>query len=359
MTTDAHNSRDRRSSRPVQVGTLQIGGGAPISVQTMTKTDTGDAKATLEQIKQVAAAGANLVRVAVPKAGVMDSFRCICAESPLPVVADVHFDYRLAVEAAHCGAAKLRINPGNLGGPERLAAVLEAAGEAGIPVRIGVNAGSLPRESLEQHGGPTAAAMAAAAHRMVAEAQALGFCDLVVSLKASDVLRTVRANRLFAAESDLPLHLGITEAGLGLEAVVRSAVGLGTLLAEGLGDTLRVSLTDDPAAEVRAGRQILQALNLLSGPVLVACPTCGRCQIDLRPIAEEVRQALDGLTAPLVVAVMGCEVNGPGEARHADVGLAAGREAVALFRRGEVVRRVPVAEAAQALLAEVKQLLSP
>lgn len=358
MSTSIRNPVDRRRSRPVQVGSLQIGGDAPVSVQTMTKTDTGDAPATLEQIKQVAAAGADLVRVAVPKAAVLDSFQRICAESPLPVVADIHFDYRLAVEAARCGAAKLRINPGNLGGPERLAAVLAAAQEAGIPVRVGVNAGSLPRDLLEQYGGPTASAMAAAARRMTAEALALGFSDLVVSLKSSDVLRTVEANRLFAAESDLPLHLGITEAGLGQEAVVRSAVGLGALLAEGLGDTLRVSLTDDPAAEVRAGRQILQALNLLPGPVLVACPTCGRCQVDLRPIAEEVRQALEGLSAPLVVAVMGCEVNGPGEARHADVGLAAGRDAVALFRRGEIVRRVPVTEAARALLAEVEQLLT-
>jgi (E)-4-hydroxy-3-methylbut-2-enyl-diphosphate synthase len=341
----------------VQVGGVQIGGGASVSVQTMTKTDTGDAEATLTQIKQIAAAGADLVRVAVVDATVLDAFQRICADSPLPIVADVHFDYRLAVEAARRGAAKLRINPGNLGGRERLAAVLEAAGEAGIPVRIGVNAGSLPKDLLEQYGGSTSEAMAAAAQRMVSEAQALGFADLVVSLKASDVSRTVEANRLFAACGDLPLHLGVTEAGLGQEAVVRSAVGIGALLAEGLGDTIRVSLTEDPAEEVRAGRQILQALDLLPGPVLVACPTCGRCQVDLRPIVEEVRQALAGLTAPLVVAVMGCEVNGPGEARHADLGLAAGQDAVALFRRGQIVRRVPVAEAAETLIRELDELL--
>jgi (E)-4-hydroxy-3-methylbut-2-enyl-diphosphate synthase len=198
--------------------------------------------------------------------------------------------------------------------------------------------------------------MAEAAQRMVAEAQELGFCDLVVSLKASDVPRTVQANRLFAAESDLPLHLGVTEAGLGQEAVVRSAVGIGTLLAEGIGDTIRVSLTGEPAEEVRAGRQILQALGMLPGPVLVACPTCGRCRVDLRPIVEEVRAALESVSEPLVVAVMGCEVNGPGEAKHADVGLAAGANSVALFRHGEIVRRVPIGEAAQALLAELDAL---
>ncbi len=346
----------RRASRPVSVGPVRIGGPAPVSVQTMTKTDTADAEATLEQIKRITAAGADLVRVAVPRAEALEAFERICAASPLPVIADIHFDHRLAIEAARRGAAKLRINPGNLGGRKRLEAVLTAATQAGIPVRIGVNAGSLPRDVLERHGGPTAEAMCAAALRMVAAAQDLGFQDLVVSLKASDVPRTVQANRRFAAESDLPLHLGVTEAGLGREALVRSAVGIGALLAEGIGDTIRVSLTDDPCGEVRAGREILRALGLLPGPVLVACPTCGRCQVDLRPIVEEVREALAGLTAPIVVAVMGCEVNGPGEARHADVGLAAGKDAMVLFRRGEVVRRVPVSQAAAALAAEISAL---
>jgi (E)-4-hydroxy-3-methylbut-2-enyl-diphosphate synthase len=322
----------------------------------MTKTDTADAEATLAQIRQVAAAGADLVRVAVPRAEVLDAFERICAESCLPVIADIHFDYRLAIEAARRGAAKLRINPGNLGGRDRLEAVLCAAAEAHIPVRLGVNAASLPRDILDEYEGPTATAMCAAAQRAVAEAQSLGFHDLVVSLKASDVPRTVQANRRFAAESDLPLHLGVTEAGLGLEALVRSAVGIGTLLAEGIGDTIRVSLTDDPGEEVRAGREILRALGFLPGPVLVACPTCGRCRVDLRPIVEEVRQTLETVTAPIVVAVMGCEVNGPGEARHADVGIAAGKEMVVLFRRGEVVRRVPVSEAADVLAAEIGAL---
>ena len=356
--SDAHNNPlSRRLTRPVQVAGVKIGGGAPVPVQTMTKTDTGDAEATLAQIKQVAAAGADLIRLALPSAAVLDAFQRICCKSPLPVIADIHFDYRLAIEAARRGAAKLRVNPGNLGGRERLAAVLGAATEAGIPVRVGVNAGSLPQDLLATHGGPTARAMAEAAARMVGEAQDLGFHDLVVSLKASDVPRTIESNRLFAAASDLPLHLGVTEAGLGQEALVRSAVGIGTLLAEGIGDTVRVSLTDDPAQEVRAGRQILQALDMLPGPVLIACPTCGRCKVDLRPLAEEVRLALAGVTKPVVVAVMGCEVNGPGEAKHADVGLAAGKETAALFRSGEVLRRVPIGEAASALIAELRILL--
>jgi (E)-4-hydroxy-3-methylbut-2-enyl-diphosphate synthase len=340
----------------VSVGGVLLGGGAPVSVQTMTKTDSADAEATLEQIKAVAAAGADLVRVAIPRAEALEAFSRLCAESPLPVIADIHFDYRLAIEAAQRGAAKLRINPGNLGGRERLAQVLEAATEAGIPVRIGVNAGSLPADLVEQHGGQTAVAMAEAALRMVAEAEELGFRDLVCSLKASDVPRTVEANRLFAAQSDVPLHLGVTEAGLGQEAVVRSAVGIGALLAEGLGDTLRVSLTADPCEEVRAGRQILQALELLPGPHLVSCPTCGRCKVDLRPLVEAAREALEGVSQPLVVAVMGCEVNGPGEARHADLGLACGGEYAALFRGGEIVRRVPLSEAGAALCAEIRKM---
>jgi (E)-4-hydroxy-3-methylbut-2-enyl-diphosphate synthase len=322
----------------------------------MTKTDTADAEATLAQIRSVAGAGADLVRVAVPRAEVLSAFERICADSPLPVIADIHFDYRLAIESAQRGAAKLRINPGNLGGPQRLAQVLEAAAEAQIPVRIGVNAGSLPTDLLERHGGPSAQAMTEAALRMIAEAEALGFRDLVCSLKASDVPRTVAANRAFTTQSEVPLHLGITEAGMGTEALVRSAVGIGTLLAEGIGDTLRVSLTADPAEEVQAGRQILQSLELLPGPHLVSCPTCGRCQTDLRPLVQEVREALQGIPQPLVVAVMGCEVNGPGEARHADIGIACGRQYAALFRAGEMIRRVPLADAANALCEEIKRL---
>ena len=333
-----------------------MGGGAPVSVQTMTKTDTADAEASLDQIRRVAAAGAQIVRVAVPSKQALDGFARIVAASPVPIVADVHFDYRLALAAIERGAAKLRINPGNIGDDRRLAAVLSAAGEAGIPVRLGVNAGSLEKDLLEKYGHPGPEPLCESALRSVARAEALGFAAIVVSLKASSVATTVAANRLFAQQSDVPLHLGITEAGYGWDGVAKSAVGLGLLLAEGIGDTLRVSLTDDPVAEVRVGRAILQSLDMIAGPVLVSCPTCGRCQVELRPIAEAVRQALDEVTTPIVVAVMGCEVNGPGEAREADLGLACGGQYAVIFRRGELLRRVQMSEAVPALLAELDEL---
>lgn len=346
----------RRLTRPVRVGGVAVGGGAPVPVQSMTKADTADAEAVLEQIRRCAEAGAQIMRVAIPNAGVLDGFERICAESPVPVVADIHFDFRLAVEAARRGAAKLRINPGNIGSDDCLAPVIEAAGERGIPIRVGVNAGSLERDVAEAHGGPTAAACCESARRSVERMRRLGCENLVVSIKASDVARTVQANRLFAADSDLPLHLGITEAGFGESGTIKSTLGLGILLAEGLGDTLRVSLTDDPAEEVRVGRQVLRGLGMLAGPELVSCPTCGRCQVDLPALARQVREMLDGVSESIVVAVMGCEVNGPGEAREADLGIAAGKGRVALFRHGEVLRSVPFEEAAEAIRQELAAL---
>ncbi len=349
----------RRPTRAVMAGEVQIGGGAPVSVQTMTKTDTADTDATLAQIRAAAAAGADIVRVAIPNQQVLDSFDEITAASPLPVVADIHFDYRLAVAAAERGAAKLRVNPGNIGDDRRRAAVIESAQAAGIPVRLGVNAGSLEKDILEKYGHPTAEALAESALGSVQRVERLDFRDIVVSIKASDVPTTLAANRLFAQETDVPLHIGITEAGFGAAGVVRSAVGLGLLLAEGLGDTLRVSLTDDPTEEVRVGRSILLELGLLSGPRLVSCPTCGRCKGDLRPIAEEVEQALQDIDAPIVVAVMGCEVNGPGEAKEADIGLACGGDYAVIFRHGQLIKRVKMSEAAEELLEEIRALELP
>ncbi len=347
----------RRSTRAVMVGEVQIGGGAPISVQTMTKTDTGDTEATLAQIRAAAAAGADILRVAIPKQEVVDAFAQITADSPVPVIADIHFDYRLAVAAAERGAAKLRINPGNIGDDRRLAAVIASAQAAGIPIRLGVNAGSLEKDILEKYGHPTAEALAESAVRSLEHVERLGFRDIVVSIKASNVPTTLAANRLFAQQTDVPLHIGITEAGFGSPGIARSAVGLGLLLAEGLGDTLRVSLTDDPIEEVRVGRAILLELGLLSGPRLVSCPTCGRCKVDLRPIAEEVQQALQEIDAPIVVAVMGCEVNGPGEAKEADIGLACGGDYAVIFRHGELIKRAPIAQATEGLLEEIKALV--
>ncbi len=349
----------RRLSRAVRVGEVIVGGDAPVSVQTMTKTDTADAEATLAQVRSAAAAGAQIVRVAVPAKKALDGFAEVVTGSPVPIVADIHFDYKLAIAAIEHGAAKIRINPGNIGDDSRLGAVLEAAGQAGIAVRLGVNAGSLEKELLEKYAHPTAEALCESALRSVKRAEALGFSDIVISIKASDVPTTVTANRLFAHESDVPLHLGITEAGFGSSGVAKSAVGLGLLLAEGIGDTIRVSLTDDPVEEVRAARAILQSLGMISGPTLVSCPTCGRCKVDLRAIAEQVQEALQEIDAPIVVAVMGCEVNGPGEAREADIGLACGADYAVIFRHGELIRRVKISEAAEELLAEMRALEPP
>lgn len=343
-------------TRGVTVGDVPIGGGAPVSVQTMTKTDTLDVRATLEQIRRCAVAGAELVRVAVPRMAAVEPFAEIVRESPLPVIADVHFHHEVAIAAVRAGAHKLRINPGNIGDDDRLRPVVEAAAEAGIPIRIGVNSGSLERDLLERDGGVTAAGLAESALRSVERMNSLGFEDLVVSIKAAQVPLTVAANREFAARSDLPLHLGITEAGIGRAAVVSSAVGLGVLLAAGIGDTIRVSMTDPPEDEAEVGVQILRSLELRTGPWLISCPTCGRCQVDLRPIAARVSEAMRGLSAPLAVAVMGCEVNGPGEARGADIGIACGRGRAVIFARGEQLGTVPIETAAETLIEHMLRL---
>jgi (E)-4-hydroxy-3-methylbut-2-enyl-diphosphate synthase len=334
------------------VGAVQIGGGARVSVQSMTKCPTTDVEGVLRQIEAVRDAGADFVRLAVPDAEAVEAFGEVRRRSLLPLVADIHFDYRLAIAAAEAGADKLRINPGNIGGQDRVAAVADAARARGIPIRVGVNAGSLDRALLSRHGGATPEALCGSALANIAQLEAVGFKDVVVSIKASDIARTVAANRLFAQQSDAPLHLGITEAGFGLSGVVNSAVGLGVLLHEGLGDTLRVSLTEPPEREVEVGLEVLKALGLRGGPRLVSCPTCGRCKVDLRPVAEAVREGLRDLQADLTVAVMGCEVNGPGEAREADLGIASGAGKAVLFVRGERVRTVPIEQAAEALLAE-------
>ncbi|MBU0609152.1 MAG: flavodoxin-dependent (E)-4-hydroxy-3-methylbut-2-enyl-diphosphate synthase [Armatimonadetes bacterium] len=348
----------RRATRPVRVRQVAVGGGAPVSVQTMTKTDTADVVATVAQIKQAVATGADIVRLAIPHQEAARGFAEIRQQLDVPLVADIHFDYRLALAAIEAGADKIRINPGNIGDDSRVGTVVEAAAAKGIPIRVGVNAGSLEKSLLEKHGGATPEAAAESALSNVARLEAMGFRDLVVSIKASDIWRTVQANRLFARESDCPLHLGITEAGPGVAGIVTGAAGVGLLLAEGLGDTIRISLTDPPTEEVVVGRQILLAMGLISGPRLVSCPTCGRCRVDLQPLARRVAMALREIEAPLVVAVMGCEVNGPGEAKEADVGIAAGKGKAILFRKGEVLRTVPFVEAFDELMREVKSLES-
>lgn len=349
---------ERRATRPVLVGSVPVGGGAPIVVQSMTNTPTTDAAATIAQIGRLADAGCEIVRVAIPSAGALESFAEVCAASPIPVVADIHFDHRLAIAAAERGAAKLRINPGNIGSTEDVDRVIDAAGAAGIPIRVGVNAGSLAEEYRDLDW-PLAEKLVASAVSFCEHFERRGFTDVVVSAKASSVTSTVAAYRGLADRLPYPLHIGITEAGTSVAGTVKSSVGLGILLAEGIGDTLRVSLTADPVDEVMIAWQILAALDIRRrGPELVSCPTCGRCQVDLIPIAEEVDRRLRALGADLKVAVMGCVVNGPGEARDADIGVAAGRGVGVVFVKGEQVRKVPESDIVDALFEEIDRLLA-
>jgi (E)-4-hydroxy-3-methylbut-2-enyl-diphosphate synthase len=345
-----------RVKRAVRVGGVTIGGGAPVSVQSMTTTDTRDAAATLAQIGRLVDAGCEIVRVAIPRADALPSFASICASSPIPVVADVHFDHRIAVSAARSGAAKLRVNPGNIGAMHRVDAVIDAAGEAGIPIRIGVNAGSLdPR--YRDADAPLYEKLALSARAFAEHFYHRGFEDIVVSAKASDVRQTLQAYRLLHEDLDSPLHLGVTEAGTLSAGTVKSAVGIGILLEEGVGDTIRVSLTADPVEEVRVAWEILAALDLRRrAPELVSCPTCGRCEIDLIPLAAEVERRLSGMRSDLKVAVMGCVVNGPGEAAEADIGVAAGKGVGLIFSKGLPIRKVPESEIVEALMAEIEAI---
>jgi (E)-4-hydroxy-3-methylbut-2-enyl-diphosphate synthase len=347
----------RRTTRQINVGRVPVGGGAPIAVQSMTNTPTQDVPATVAQIRRLEAAGCEIVRVAVPDTEAARAIAAIKAQVLIPVIADVHFDHRLAIAAAHAGADGLRINPGNIGGPKKIKAVVDCARGYGIPIRIGVNSGSLEKDLLRKYHGATAEGMVASALRHIEQLRALDFHDIKVSLKASDVRRTVAAYRQLSARTDLPLHLGVTEAGTLFSGLVKSALGIGILLAEGIGDTLRVSLTRDPVEEVRAGFEILAALDIRRrGPEIIACPTCGRTRIDLFGIVERVEKALATSAAAIKIAVMGCIVNGPGEAREADIGIAGGDGRGALFRKGKVVKTFPEEQLVEVLLQEVAKL---
>lgn len=347
----------RRKTRKVMVGSVPVGGDAPIPVQTMTKTDTRDRAATLAQIREVEAAGADIVRCAVPD---MDAAEALCAilpEAGIPVVADIHFDYRLALRVAEGGISCLRINPGNIGSRERVKEVVRAATDRAIPIRIGVNSGSVEKALLAKFGFPSPEAMVESALGHVRILEELGFRDIKVSIKASDVERTVRAYRLFAAENDYPLHLGVTEAGSAFAGTVKTAVGLGILLHEGIGDTLRVSLTDTPAEEIRVGREILKVLGVRSaGPVIISCPTCGRLEVDLCAMAAEIEKRLATLPYPLTLALMGCAVNGPGECAEADLGLAGGKNAGMLYKKGKPYRKVSAGEIVEVFVEEAFKL---
>ena len=347
---------NRSQTRQITAGGLAIGGGAGVSVQSMCNTKTWDVEGTLAQIKMLYAAGCNIVRVTVPDQRSAAALADICRESPLPVVADIHFDYRLALESVKAGAAKIRINPGNIGGADRVRAVAEACGERGVPIRIGVNSGSIEKPLLEKYGRPTAEAMAESAAGHIALLEDAGFYDICLSLKASSVPMTVEACRLASERFPYPLHLGVTEAGTDYMGTVSSAVGIGALLMEGIGDTIRVSLTADPVEEIRAGIAILKAAGLRAGGArVVSCPTCGRTEIGLIPMAKAVEAALADCKRDITVAVMGCVVNGPGEAREADYGLAGGKGEGVLFRKGEIVGKVPEAELVPALLRMIRE----
>ena len=354
----AAHIKPNQATRRVMVGNVPLGGGAPVVVQSMLNAPADDATANLAQIESLAAAGCEIVRMALPRRDCLDTFEAVCNASPLPVVADIHFDAASAIEAARRGAAKLRINPGNIGGLAKTDAILDAAGEAGIPIRIGVNAGSLDEALARRDDLTLAQKLAHSAADYVRHCESRGFHDLVVSAKAHDVMTTVATYRQLAVElPQVPLHIGVTEAGTTFQGVIKSACGLGILLEEGIGDTLRISLTDDPVQEIRACWTLLAALDLRRrSPELISCPTCGRCQVNLIGLAREVEERISELDKPLKVAVMGCVVNGPGEAADADIGVACGAGSGVVFSKGDVVRKVEEAAIVDALMEEIGKL---
>ncbi len=344
-------------TRQIMVGNVPIGGGAPVVIQSMLNTKTTDVEGSLRQIRKLAAAGCQIARLAVPNKEAAVCFGEICKESPLPLVADIHFDYKLALMAAEGGAAKIRINPGNIGGEDRVQAVVDACKARKIPIRIGVNGGSLDKKLLEKYGHPTAEALVESAFEHIALLEKYDFYDTCVSMKSSTVPTMVAAARLFRSRCDYPLHIGVTETGPVRMGLMKSAMGIGSLLLDGIGDTIRVSLTDDPVEEIYAAKDILRAAGLLKeGVNIISCPTCGRTRIDLISLVNQVDAALKDCKKPITVAVMGCIVNGPGEAREADIGIAGGDGWGMIFEKGEQVEKLPYQELLPALLQRIEKL---
>ena len=347
----------RKKTRKVKVGSCYIGGDSPVTIQSMTNTDTRDVNATLTQINALYEAGCEIIRCAVPDMEAAEALKEICEKSPMPVVADIHFDYKLALAAIENGVSALRINPGNIGSVEKVKAVVEVAKAKNIPIRIGVNSGSLEKEILERDGYPTAKGLVESALKHVRILEELEFYDIVISIKSSDVTMMIDAYRLMSESCNYPLHLGVTESGTPFRGTIKSSIGLGTLLAEGIGDTIRVSLTSDPIEEIKVAKEILKALNLRkSGLQFVSCPTCGRTQINLIKIAEEVEKRLENINKNIKVAVMGCAVNGPGEAREADIGIAGGRGEGLIFKKGIIVRKVKEEDLIEELMKEIENM---
>ena len=346
----------RRKSRQITVGNIKIGGDAPISVQSMCNTDTKDIAATVAQINRLQKAGCDIVRLAVLDMDAAKAFAEIKKQVSLPMVADIHFDYRLAIECAKGGADKIRINPGNIGSSDRVKAVADACGSRNIPIRIGVNGGSLEKELLAKYGSPAADALCESALGHIKMLEDCGFYDIALSLKSSNISTMYEAYEKIATMIDYPLHIGVTEAGTEYGGIVKNSIGIGALLLRGIGDTLRVSLTAQPEKEVTAGIEILKALGLRGGAKLVSCPTCGRCRVDMIPVAEEVSRRIALVEKDITVAVMGCAVNGPGEAREADIGMACGIGEALLFKKGQSLRKVPIENAADELLKEIEDM---
>ena len=344
-------------TRQIHVGGIPIGGGAPVVIQSMLNTKTTDVEGSLKQIRQLASAGCQIARLAVPNMEAARSFAEICKESPLPMVADIHFDYKLAIAAAEGGASKIRINPGNIGGEDRVKAVVDVCKEKQIPIRIGVNGGSLDKKLLEKYGHPTAEALVESAFEHLELLEKQGFYDTCVSMKSSTVPTMVAAARLFRSRCDYPIHIGVTETGPVRQGLIKSALGIGALLLDGIGDTIRVSLTDDPVEEVYAAKDILKAAGLRKeGVNIISCPTCGRTRIDLIGLVNKVDEALKDCRQPITVAVMGCVVNGPGEAREADIGIAGGDGWGMIFEKGQQVEKLPYDELLPALLHRIENL---
>jgi (E)-4-hydroxy-3-methylbut-2-enyl-diphosphate synthase len=348
----------RKQTRQVTVKNLPIGGKAPIVIQSMTNTLTTDTEATLAQIEKLTDAGCEIVRIAIPDQKSIKAFASIRQSTDIPLIADIHFQYLYAIAAIDAGADKVRINPGNIGSQKKVKAVIDAAKHAGIPVRIGVNSGSLEKDLLRKFGGPTPEALVESTTRYINMMEDFNFEDIVLSIKASDVLTTVRACMLLSRSCRYPLHLGITEAGTIRSGSIRSSVGIGILLAQGIGDTIRISLSGDPVEEIYVAKEILKSLELASGPVVIACPTCGRTQMEVTRIAEKVENMVSHITKPIKIAVMGCVVNGPGEAREADIGIAGGKGKGVLFKQGKEIAKVKEEDLLDTLWKHIQDIIN-
>lgn len=347
----------RRKTRQVKVGSVGVGSEYPISIQSMTNTDTRDVQATLSQIRRLSEAGCEIVRLAVPDAEAADALKIITRESPMPIVADIHFDYRLALSAIENGVHKVRINPGNIGDKHRVKEVVLAAKDKNIPIRIGVNGGSLDKALLYKYGGVTAEAIVESALYHINLLEEHQFEDIIVALKSSDIQLTYEAYKLLEAKVDYPFHIGLTEAGTLFRGTIKSSMAMGALLLNGIGDTMRISLTGDPVEEVKVGREILKSLDLRSfGIKFVSCPTCGRCQLDLERIAQTIESRLEGVNKSLTVAIMGCAVNGPGEAKEADIGIAGGKDSALVFKKGEIIGKYTEDEVIEVLYQEIMNM---